>query len=95
MSYRWPLICIVLLNNAKEAKFDFTFTGELYNKLDETSDVLNFEDGFKDWEAVGVNITEYNEENEVEHYLEPEPPGNLASNIPFNKIFYLYFSISK
>ena len=95
MSYRWPLICIVLLNNAKEAKFDFTFTGELYNKLDEKSDVLDFESGFNDWEAVGVNITEYNEENEVEHYLEPEPPGNLASNIPFNKIFYLYFSISK
>jgi len=88
MSYRWPLICIVLLNNAKEAKFDFTFTGELYNKLDETSDVLNFEDGFKDWQAVGVNITEYNEENEVEHYLEPEPPGLNGSGIhQIKKIF--------
>jgi len=88
MSYRWPLICIVLLNNAKEAKFDFTFTGELYNKLDETSDVLNFEDGFNDWEAVGVNITEYNEENEVGHYLEPEPPGLNGSGIhQIKKIF--------
>jgi len=88
MSYRWPLICIVLLNNAKEAKFDFTFTGELYNKLDETSDVLDFESGFNDWEAVGVNITEYNEENEVEHYLEPEPPGLNGSGIhQIKKIF--------
>jgi len=88
MSYRWPLICIVLLNNAKEAKFDFTFTGELYNKLDEKSDVLDFESGFNDWEAVGVNITEYNEENEVEHYLEPEPPGLNGSGIhQIKKIF--------
>jgi len=87
MSYRWLLTCIVLLSNAKESKNDF-LTGELYNKLDEKSDVLDFENGFNGWEAVGVNITEYDEDDEIGHFLEPEPPGlNGAGVHQIRKLF--------
>jgi len=87
MSFKWLLTCIVLLSNAKESKNDF-LTGELYNKSDEKSDFLDFENGFNGWDAVGVNITEYDEDGEIGHYLEPEPPGlNGAGVHQIRKLF--------